>query len=148
EAAKAEAVRLEAQKKAPPTAPAAPPAPAQVAASSATGASQCDGAPRAQWCRGAFQGFPQSCWSTPATIRNGMISGQWTSQGATEAQSFNGTVAANGTVSIVYNGIGQQTYTGQHFSVTMTGSVTGGVLNAKGRSGANGRDFSITIQCK
>jgi hypothetical protein len=146
EAAKAEAAKAEAQKKAPP--PAAAPAPAQVAASSATGANQCDGTFRAQWCRGAFQGFPQSCWSSPATIRNGVISGQWTSQGATEPQTFNGTVAANGTVSLVYNGIGQQTYTGQHFSVSMTGSVAGGVLNAKGRSGANGRDFSVTIQCK
>jgi len=146
EAAKAEAAKAEAQKKVPPPAPAPPST--QAAASSATGANQCDGSFRAQWCRGAFQGFPQSCWSSPATIRNGVISGQWTSQGATEPQTFNGTVAANGTVSIVYNGIGQQTFTGRHFSAVMTGSVTGGVLNAKGRAGDNGRDFSVTIQCK
>ena len=82
------------------------------------------------------------------TIRNGVISGQWTSQGATEPQTFNGQVAADGAVSITYNGIGQQTYTGQHFSVPMTGSVTGGVLAAKGRPSANGRDFSVRVQCR
>ena len=141
EASKAEAARIDAQKKA------LPPAPAQVA-SSATGANQCDGTFHSQWCRGAFQGFPQSCWSVPATIRNGVISGQWTSQGATEPQTFNGTVAPNGTVNLVYNGIGQQTYAGYHFSVVMTGAVSGGVLNAKGRAGANGRDFSVTVQCR
>ena len=82
------------------------------------------------------------------TIRNGAISGQWTSQGATEPQTFNGQVAADGTVNITYNGIGQQTYSGQHFSVPMTGSVTGGVLAVKGRPSANGRDFSVRVQCR
>jgi hypothetical protein len=57
-------------------------------------------------------------------------------------------VAPDGTVSILYNGIGSQTYVGQHFSATLTGSVAGGVLNAKGRSGPNGRDFSVRVQCR
>jgi hypothetical protein len=140
EAQRAEAQKAEAQKKASP--------PAQVAASSATGASQCDGSFPSQWCRDAFQGFPPSCWYVPMTIRNGAISGQWTSQGATEPQSFNGQVAPDGTVSVTYNGIGQQTYTGQHFTAVLAGSVVGGVLSAKGRAGSNGRDFSVRVQCR
>ena len=155
EAAKAEAAKVEAakaaedraradaQKKAP------PPAPAQVAASAATtGAGQCDGSWRSQWCRAAFQGFPSSCWYAPMTIRNGAVSGQWTSPGATEAQTFSGQVAPNGTVNIVYNGIGSQTYTGRHFSAILTGSVTAGVLSAKGHAGENGREFSVTVSCR
>jgi hypothetical protein len=143
EAAKAEAdrARAEAQKKAP--------APAQVATSSAApGAGQCDGTYRSQWCRGAFQGSPESCWHVPMTIRNGAISGQWTTQGATEPQTFNGQVAPDGTVRIVYNLIGVERYVGQHFTAILTGSVAGGVLNAKGRAGENGRDFSVRVQCR
>jgi hypothetical protein len=144
EAARAEAdrARAEAQKKT------APPAPAKMATSSAGGVAQCDGAFQSQWCRGAFQGFPESCWYVPMTIRNGEISGQWTSQGATEAQTAHGQVAPDGTVNILYNGVGTQTYVGRHFSVTLTGAVAGSVLNAKGRTGANGRDFSVRIQCR
>jgi hypothetical protein len=146
EAAKAEAAKAKAdhgrsedRKKAPPQG---------LASSAATGAGQCDGNWRSQWCRGAFQGFPPSCWHVPMTIRNGAISGQWTSPRATEAQTFSGRVAPDGTVNIVYNGIGQQTYTGSHFTVTLTGSVADGVLNAKGHPGSNGREFSVTVQCR
>jgi hypothetical protein len=149
EAAKAEAdrARAEAQKKVP------PPAPAQMAASSAApgggaGASQCDGTFRSQWCRGAYRGFPESCWYVPMTIRNGALSGQWTSQGAAEPQTFNGQVAPDGTVSITYNLIGTQSYVGQHFTAILTGSVAGGVLSAKGRAGETGREFSVRVQCR
>lgn len=144
-AAKAEAdhARAEAQRK-----KTAPPAPAKVATSSLAGAAQCDGTFRSQWCRGAFQGFPESCWYVPMTIRDGAISGQWTSPGAAEPQTANGQVAPDGTVNILYNGIGTQTYVGRHFSVTLTGSVTSNVLNAKGRAGTNGRDFFVRIQCR
>jgi len=82
------------------------------------------------------------------TIRSGAISGQWTSQGATEPQTFNGQVAPDGTVSITYNGIGAQTFVGQHFTAVLNGSVAGGVLSVKGRAGANGRDFSVRVQCR
>jgi hypothetical protein len=136
--AEADRARAEAQKK----------PPSQMASSSAPGATQCEGTWRSLWCRGAFQGFPESCWHVPMTIRNGAISGQWTSQGATEPQTFSGQVSPDGTVNLVYNGIGQQTFTGQHFTVNMTGSVSGGALNAKGRAGTNGRDFSVTVQCR
>jgi hypothetical protein len=144
--ARAEAQKADAQKKAPP--------PAQVATSSAapgvgpSGGGQCDGSFRSQWCRGAYQGFPESCWYVPMTIRSGAISGQWTSQGATEPQTFNGQVAPDGTVSITYNGIGAQTFVGQHFTAVLNGSVAGGVLSAKGRAGAAGRDFSVRVQCR
>ena len=43
------------------------------------GSGQCDGSYSSQWCRAAFQGFPPSCWNVPMTIRNGAISGSWTS---------------------------------------------------------------------
>jgi hypothetical protein len=138
----AEAQRAEAQKKV------APPPPAQVATSSAAGASQCDGSFRSQWCRGAYQGNPESCWYVPMIIRNGAFSGQWTTKGATEPQTFNGQVAPDGTVSITYNLIGTQTYVGQHFTAILTGSVSGGVLAAKGRPGVNGREFSVRVQCR
>ena len=82
------------------------------------------------------------------TIRNGAISGQWTSPGATEAQSFAGRVLPDGTVSITYNGIGAQTYVGRHFQVAMAGTVKDGVLVASGRAGQNGRDFSVRVQCR
>lgn len=143
EAQRAEAQKAEAQKKA------APPPPAQVAANSVgPGPSQCDGTFRSQWCRGAYQGFPESCWHAPMTIRNGAISGQWTTQGATEPQTFNGRIAPDGTVSITYNLIGTQMYVGQHFTAILTGSLAGGVLAAKGRAGASGRDFSVRVQCR
>jgi hypothetical protein len=144
EAAKAEAdhTRAEAQKKT------SLPPPAKVATSSAAGAAQCDGTFQAQWCRSAFQGFPESCWYVPMTIRNGAISGQWTSQGATEPQTATGQVAPDGTVNLLYNGIGTQTNVGRHFSVTLTGSVAANVLNVKGQPSANGRGFSVRIQCR
>ena len=57
-------------------------------------------------------------------------------------------VTPDGTVSITYNGIGAQTLIGQHFTAVLNGSVAGGVLSAKGRAGANGRDFSVRVQCR
>jgi hypothetical protein len=82
------------------------------------------------------------------TVRNSAISGQWTSTGASEPQTFSGRIAPDGTVSLTYNGIGAQTYTGRHFMVVMAGSVAGGMLSASGRAGENGRDFSVRVQCK
>jgi hypothetical protein len=112
------------------------------------GAAQCEGTFSAQWCRGAFQGYPPSCWNVPMTIRNGAISGQWTSPGANEPQTFYGRIAPDATVTLTYNGIGAQTYVGRHFSVAMAGSVAGGALTASGRAGQNGRDFSVKVQCR
>jgi peptidoglycan hydrolase-like protein with peptidoglycan-binding domain len=108
----------------------------------------CEGTYRAQWCRGAFQGFPASCWNATATITNGAISGGWTSQGTSDRQTFAGNIDAGGNVRLTYNGIGQQTYVNQRFTVLMTGRVEGNVLSVAGRSGPNGRDFSATIQCR
>jgi serine/threonine protein kinase len=111
------------------------------------GSGPCEGSYSLQWCRGAFQGFPSSCWNVPMTIRNGVISGSWISSGATEPQTFSGRIAPGGEVNITYNGIGQQTYVNQHFTVALSGTVAGGVLTASGRSGANGREFSVRAQC-
>jgi peptidoglycan hydrolase-like protein with peptidoglycan-binding domain len=124
-------------------------APNQAATSSpASGSSQCEGTFSSQWCRGAYQGFPSSCWNVPMTVRNGAISGQWVAPGASEVQSFSGLIAPDGTVSVTYNGIGAQTYVGRRFTVAMAGSVAGGVLTASGRPGENGRAFSVRVQCK
>jgi len=112
------------------------------------GSGPCEGSTSSQWCRGAFQGFPSSCWNVPMTIRNGTISGSWTPPGDTEAQTFSGRIGPGGEVSITYNGIGRQTYVNQHFTAALSGMVAGGVLTANGRAGANGRDFSVRAQCR
>jgi peptidoglycan hydrolase-like protein with peptidoglycan-binding domain len=112
------------------------------------GSGPCEGSYRSQWCRGAFQGFPSSCWNVPMTIRNGAISGSWTSPGAAEPQTFSGRIGPGGEVSITYNGIGQQTYTNQHFTVPLAGTVAGDLLTASGHSGSNGREFSVRVQCR
>jgi peptidoglycan hydrolase-like protein with peptidoglycan-binding domain len=112
------------------------------------GSGQCDGSYSSQWCRAAFQGFPPSCWNVPMTIRNGAISGSWTSPRTTEVQTFNGRIGPAGEVSITYNGIGTQTYVNQHFTAPLSGTVAGGVLTASGRASANGREFSVRVQCR
>ena len=112
------------------------------------GSGQCEGSTSSQWCRGAFQGFPSSCWNVPMTVRNGAISGSWTSPGASEAQTFSGRIGPAGEVSITYNGIGAQTYVNQHFTAALSGTVAGGVLTASGRAGTNGREFSVRVQCR
>jgi hypothetical protein len=82
------------------------------------------------------------------TGRNSVISGSWTSPGATEPQTFTGRINAGGEVQLTYNGIGQQTYVNQHFTVQMKGRVAEGTLTAGGRAGANGRDFTVRVQCR
>ncbi len=111
------------------------------------GSGQCEGSYSSQWCRAAFQGFPQGCWNVPMTIRNGAISGSWTSPRTTEVQTFSGRIGPAGEVSITYNGIGTQTYVNQHFTAPLSGTVAGGVLTASGRASANGREFSVRVQC-
>ena len=101
-------------------------------ASSMKDAISCEGARTAQWCRGAYQGFPPSCWKAPTTISNGAISGNWTPAGRSDSSTFSGRIDAGGGVQITYNGIGQQTNVGGHFTVLMTGKVGGGTLNAGG----------------
>jgi peptidoglycan hydrolase-like protein with peptidoglycan-binding domain len=123
-------------------------APSQEQASSAKGSGQCEGIYSGEWCRGAFQGFPPSCWHVPMTVRNGAISGSWTSPGASEPQTFTGRINAGGEVQLTYNGIGQQTYTNQHFTVQMTGRMAEGIITAGGRAGSNGRDFTVRLQCR
>ena len=118
-----------------------PAAPAKVVTS-------CDGTHRAQWCRGAYQGFPASCWSANTTITNGVISGSWTSQATAEVQSFAGNIDAAGNVHVTYSGIGTQTNVNRRFTALMTGRIEGNVLSIAGRAGPNGRDFSATIQCR
>jgi serine/threonine protein kinase/peptidoglycan hydrolase-like protein with peptidoglycan-binding domain len=123
-------------------------APAKEQASSANASGQCEGTYSSEWCRGAFQGFPPSCWHAPMTVRSGAISGSWTSPGASEPNTFTGRINAGGEVQLTYNGIGQQTYTNQHFTVQMTGRVAEGVITAGGRGGSNGRDFTVRLQCR
>jgi peptidoglycan hydrolase-like protein with peptidoglycan-binding domain len=122
---------------------------AQDQVSAAKGATQCEGIRSSQWCRGAFQGFPSSCWNVPMTVRKGEIFGSWvSSSGSTEPQTFSGRINAGGEVQLTYNGIGQQTYTNQHFTVPMAGRVADGILTASGRAGQNGRDFTVRVQCR
>ena len=114
--------------------PPQPAAPAKAAAS-------CDGTHTAQWCRGAYQGFPPSCWNAATTISNGAISGGWTSPGSNERQTYSGTIDAGGGVTVTFNGIGQQTHVNQRFIAHMTGRLEGNVLKFAGRAGAAGREF-------
>ncbi|WP_147155211.1 protein kinase domain-containing protein [Reyranella soli] len=118
------------------------------AAATAKVVTSCEGTHRAQWCRGAYQGFPASCWSASTMITNGVISGNWTSQATGELQSFAGSIDADGNVRVTYNGIGTQTNVNRRFTALMTGRIEGNVLSISGRAGPNGRDFSATIQCR
>jgi len=122
--------------------PAARPAPPPAKA-----AASCDGTFTARWCRGAYQGFPPSCWNAPATIANGVISGGWTSSGSTQRQTFEGRIDGSGGVQVTYNGIGAQTHVNQPFIALMTGTLSDRVLKVAGRAGSAGRDFTMTIQC-
>jgi peptidoglycan hydrolase-like protein with peptidoglycan-binding domain len=122
--------------------------PQAAGAAKATVATPCQGNYTARFCRAAYQGFPPSCWNAATTISNGVISGGWTSQASSERQTFNGTIDSGGNVQVTYNGVGQQTHVNQRFTAHMTGRVEGNVLSFAGRAGANGRDFSATIQCR
>ena len=124
------------------------PRPSAPPSSTANGSGQCEGTNRSEWCRGAFRGFPPGCWHAPMTVRNGAISGSWTSPGASEPNTFAGRINAGGEVQLTYNGIGQETYTNQHFTVQMTGRVVDGVMTAGGRAGPNSRDFTVRLQCR
>jgi peptidoglycan hydrolase-like protein with peptidoglycan-binding domain len=126
---------------------AAAPAAAQGAPAAKGGSGQCEGSYSSQWCRAAFQGFPPGCWNVPMTIRNGTISGSWTSPNTTMVQTFNGRIGPAGEVSLTYNGVGTQTYVNQHFTAALSGTVAGGVLTASGRASANGREFTVRVQC-
>jgi peptidoglycan hydrolase-like protein with peptidoglycan-binding domain len=130
---------------------AAPPAPAAAASSSPpSGAgNQCEGTFRSQWCRGAYQGFPANCWSSRMTIRNGNISDSFGSNPDPNMRNVvTGSVDGQGNVSIIYNGVGTQTFVNRHFTAPMTGSVANGVLTASGRPGDNGREFTVRVQCR
>ena len=123
---------------------------AQEQASSAKGGSgQCEGTYRSEWCRGAFQGFPPSCWHCADDDQQWRDLRQldFTWRHPSPRPSPDASVPA-GEVSITYNGIGQQTYMNQHFTAPLSGSVAGGVLTASGRASANGREFSVRVQCR
>ena len=64
------------------------------------------------------------------------------------SQSAAQPMVAPGPVSITYNGIGTQTYVNQHFTAPLSGTVAAGVLTASGRASANGREFSVRVQCR
>jgi peptidoglycan hydrolase-like protein with peptidoglycan-binding domain len=127
--------------------PAATMAARPVAALPSKAAASCDGTFTARWCRGAYQGFPPSCWNSPATIVNGAISGAWTSPASGHRQTFEGRIDGSGGVQITYNGVGAQTHVNQPFVALMTGTVSDRILKAAGRAGSGGRDFTVTIQC-
>jgi peptidoglycan hydrolase-like protein with peptidoglycan-binding domain len=114
-----------------------------------SGSQQCEGTFRSQWCRGAYQGFPPSCWGATMTIRNGEVSDGWPSQSERGQRNVvTGRIDANGNVSLTYQGIGQQTHFAQHFTAIMSGRVMNGVLTAAGRGGQSGRDFNVTVTCR
>lgn len=62
-------------------------------------------------------------------------------------QSFTGHIGSGGDVQIIYNGVGGQTSTGQHFTLLMKGRIADGVVTAGGRTGS-GRDFTVRLQCR
>jgi hypothetical protein len=83
------------------------------------------------------------------TIRNGVVSDGWTLQGDSSKRNVvTGRVDANGSVSLTYDGIGQQTHINQRFTALMSGKVENGVLRAAGRAGSSGRDFNVTVACR
>jgi serine/threonine protein kinase/peptidoglycan hydrolase-like protein with peptidoglycan-binding domain len=109
----------------------------------------CDGTFRSRWCRAAYQGFPPSCWNSTMTIRNGEISDGWQSTvDPSHRNVVTGRIDSNGGVDITYQGIGQQTHINQRFTAAMTGKVADGALKAAGHAGANGRDFTVQVQCR
>jgi serine/threonine protein kinase len=126
----------------------APAAVAQEAAPSAKSVGSCEGTWRSQWCKGAFKGFPSSCWSSIMTVRNGEISDGWPHRpDQTQRNVVSGRVNSDGTVAITYAGIGQQVSTNQHFISSMSGKVADGSLIAASHAGPNGREFTIRVQC-
>lgn len=129
--------------------PASGPASPSAAAGPAASAGQCEGTYRSQWCRGAYQGFPPSCWYASMTIRNGEVSDSWGSQGdASKRNVIRGRIDAAGNVSLTLDGIGQQTHVNQRFVAQLYGKVTNGLLTAAGRGGATGREFNVTVRCR
>ena len=83
------------------------------------------------------------------TIRNGVISDGWTSQAdSTKRNVVTGRVDANGSVSLTFDGVGQQTHINQRFTALMSGKVENGTLRAAGRAGSTGRDFNVTVTCQ
>ncbi len=132
----------------PAPAPAAPAASSSAAAPAASGG-QCEGTYRSQWCRAAYQGFPPSCWYASMTVRNGEVSDSWVSQAdPTKRNVVSGRIDAAGNVSLVYEGVGQQTHVNQRFIAQMSGRVVNGLLTAAGRAGVGGRDFTVTVRCR
>lgn len=83
------------------------------------------------------------------TIRNGTISDSFGVSTDTHLRNVvTGSVDGQGNVSIIYNGVGTQTFVNRHFTAPMKGSVANGVLTASGRAGENGRDFTVRVQCR
>ncbi|MBS0224276.1 MAG: protein kinase [Proteobacteria bacterium] len=116
---------------------------------SPNGAGQCEGTFRSQWCRSAYQGFPANCWSSNMTIRSGTISDNFgVSTDPHLRNVVTGSIDGQGNVSIIYNGVGTQTFVNRHFTAPMKGSVANGTLMASGRAGENGRDFTVRVQCR
>ncbi len=132
------------------TAPAAPAAPsAPRAAAPAAGGERCEGTFRSQWCRAAYQGFPSSCWGANMVIRNGEVSDGWPSQSdPSQKNVVQGRIDGAGNVLLRYDGVGQQTHTGQRFTAQLTGKVANGMLTASGKGGTSGREFTVTVRCR
>ena len=83
------------------------------------------------------------------TIRSGIVGDAWTSPSdGTRRNVVTGRVDATGSVSLTFDGVGQQTHINQRFTALMTGRVENGILRAAGRAGAAGRDFTVTAACQ
>jgi hypothetical protein len=59
-----------------------------------------------------------------------------------------GRIDAAGNVVLRYEGIGQQTHTGQRLVAQLTGKIANGVLTATGKAGTPGREFTVTVRCR
>lgn len=83
------------------------------------------------------------------TVRNGEVSDGWTSQAdPTMRNVVQGRIDGAGNVVLRYDGVGQQTHTGQRFTAHIVGKVANGVLTASGKGGTSGREFSVTVRCR
>ena len=82
-------------------------------------------------------------------IRNGEVSDGWPSQSdPSQKNVVQGRIDGAGNVLLRYDGVGQQTHTGQRFTAQLTGKVANGMLTASGKGGTSGREFTVTVRCR
>jgi hypothetical protein len=121
----------------------------QASVAAGKGGGQCEGTFRSQWCRGAFEGFPGDCWTANMTVKSGVVSDGWSPRAYPDQRNVvTGTIDERGGVALNFDGVGSQTNIGRRFIAKMTGNVANGILTASGQAGANGRQFTVRVQCR